>query len=524
MVPVDDKVEERARNTRRKTRALIRRDTIVARIRSVHALSKRVKAEPAILPNFLVSTSDLAAMWTSFVAEDESVLDCLIALDAVTEYSVDLQSQVCELITDIKIVLNKWSPTEAVNGQISSNGGVTALTLSVDGGVKSRLPEIPLSCFKGDFHEWPMFHDRFVALMDKHSQLSNSDKMYYLLDCLSGAAAEAVKGIPISSDHYELAVKVLNERFDKPRVVATALIEKLLNITPIQHESLSELTNFVATFGESVALLTSLNIPDLGSFILFSLASRALPIGVQKLFEVENSDSFPSFQVFTQFLKSRISVLENVTDSRKPTYSGKVHVNNLSSLARKSDKGGAVSFTVNKISGAPLDKCKCCNNQMHSLSACKKFMSEEEEDRISFARTNRLCFLCLSDKHWANRCRSNTKCTVCSRKHHVLLHSDAVDKTSGDIDSQLSVSIPCGSTSLVGEHNSPSIILGTALVHIRDKSGTLQTVRTLVDSASQVARIVKFIPVFWLNPYCDSRRGYCPPLRPISLDNHYNRG
>lgn len=50
-------------------------------------------------------------------------------------------------------------------------------------------------------------------------------------------------------------------------------MQKLLNITPVQQESLSEVTKIVAEFGEYVSLLTSLNIPDLGSFILFSLAS-----------------------------------------------------------------------------------------------------------------------------------------------------------------------------------------------------------------------------------------------------------
>jgi len=39
------------------------------------------------------------------------------------------------------------------------------------------------------------------------------------------------------------------------------------------------------------------------------------------------------------------------------------------------------------------------------------------------------------------------------------------------------------------EHNTPSVILGTALVHILDRAGTHQSVRALVDSASQVSAI-----------------------------------
>lgn len=220
---------------------------------------------------------------------------------------------------------------------------------------------------------------------------------------------------------------------------------------------MSELTKFVAAFDESVSLLTSLNIPDLGSFILLSLASMVLPFGVRKLFEVENSDDHPSFQALTQFLKSRISILENVTESRKPVQPGKSPVNHFSSRSRKLDKSYAVAFTVTKTDRTSPNNCKCCDNNSHTLSACKKFASWFSEDRIKLAQTNRLCFLCLSDKHWFNRCGSTTKCTLCSRKHHSLLHPKSVHIPSGGADPQSSVSIPCASTSLVGEHSTPSV-------------------------------------------------------------------
>jgi len=55
--PVDDKAKERKHNTRLKTLAMTCRDTVVARIRSVHALSRRVEAEPDIHSTFLIAAS-----------------------------------------------------------------------------------------------------------------------------------------------------------------------------------------------------------------------------------------------------------------------------------------------------------------------------------------------------------------------------------------------------------------------------------------------------------------------------------
>lgn len=124
-----------------------------------------------------------------------------------------------------------------------------------------------------------------------------------------GPADEVVKGIPPPANHYDLAFQVLNERSNKLQLVATALLEKLC-IALIQHESLGDLSNFVSMFDESVSLLTFFDIPDLGSFILFLLASRSFRVGIRKLFEVEYSDNYLSFNDLTQFHKSKVSILD----------------------------------------------------------------------------------------------------------------------------------------------------------------------------------------------------------------------
>jgi hypothetical protein len=100
-----------------------------------------------------------------------------------------------------------------------------------------------------------------------------------------GSAAEAVRSIPVASDSYDLAWTTLSNSFNRPRMVATSLVDKLLNVPSSTQESLPELTRFLCEFSESVSLLNALNIPVLGSFLLFALAFRRLPITTRKLFE-----------------------------------------------------------------------------------------------------------------------------------------------------------------------------------------------------------------------------------------------
>lgn len=156
----------------------------------------------------------------------------------------------------------------------NSNGAHPMSVGSMDG---ARLPKIPLPSFSGDIYSWVFFRDRFGSMVDQRPNLSNADKMYYLHGCLRGEALDAVRGIPTSGDNYKLAWSTLQALYDRPRLVASSLVEKLIKVQMSSHESLTDLIKFVSLFDENVAVLKSMSIPDLGDFILFTLASRCLP-------------------------------------------------------------------------------------------------------------------------------------------------------------------------------------------------------------------------------------------------------
>jgi len=88
--------------------------------------------------------------------------------------------------------------------------------------------------------------------------------MYYLVDCLRGTASDAIRGIPMSEDNYDLAWSKIEQRFNRPRLVAMPLIDKLFQLPVSTHKSLMDFSRFVSEFSESLSLLKALDIPDLG--------------------------------------------------------------------------------------------------------------------------------------------------------------------------------------------------------------------------------------------------------------------
>ncbi|XP_022170488.1 uncharacterized protein LOC111033862, partial [Myzus persicae] len=101
--------------------------------------------------------------------------------------------------------------------------------------------------------------------------------------------------------------------------------------------------------------------------------------------------------------------------------------------------------------------------------------------------------VCFAEGHMSFKCPSS--CAICKRRHHALLHREANSKPVAP------------SAALLGRQQAPTVLLGTALVHVRDTVGSCRTVRALIDSASQISAITStccdrlgFKPSRWTVP------------------------
>lgn len=476
------------------SRTTLRRTTAISQIRRIHAMSLRIPHEPQLSAEFSVNASDLDALWAQFKTDNDEVLDCLLVLDRIDEYTPDLSAEVRELVNASMAVATSLIPkgVEAIDFSYIQNKMKSVLTLPDETNTSfSRLPEIPLPSFAGDFREWPSFRDKFSTLVDGRTTLSTVDKMYYLVSCLKGSAAEAVQGIPVAADNYQLVWSTLSDRFNRPRLVATALVDQLLRASTMTQESLHDLSAFLGNFHEANSLLTALKIPDLGSFILFSMAFRCLPTHTRKLFEAQSTADYPSITQLLEFVKSRVAILEVVSDPKKggvTTMSQKVVRSTGSSGKGGEQAGKRSSYRPTSLVTARGDsKCPCCSDP-HKLTSCAQFKSWSSDDRAAWTREHKLCLNCFSADHWVPRCKIKSNCNKCSRKHNSLLHGAEGEHHSNNETPPATVSM-CASVRRSPVPPETAVLLGTALVHVRDRAGSMHTLRALVDCASQISAI-----------------------------------
>jgi len=345
-----------------------------------------------------------------------------------------------------------------------------------------RLPEIPLPRFSGDLADWPVFRDRFIASVDSRTDVPDIEKFYHLLGCLDLEASEVVKGITVSSETYSLAWSALVDRFDKPRRLASFMLDTILSAPIIQQESVSALNKFLNNFDENIAVLKSLEIPDLGDFLLFSIAFRSLPVSSRRLFEMANSEEYPKAQELSKFVKNRIQVLELAGEAPSVSGTKDKHLKPFKST-KELPKGRKPSTTLvaTKPDGTSLseiEKCPHCNGS-HMLSKCPGFKGLSVDDRYEVVSKHKLCMTYFSSQHWSNK----ESCSKCKRRHNLLPHRDTQPSQSTAVQQAPAV--------MLGTKPSTSVLLGTAVVLVRDAGGDVQPVRALLDSGSQISVITK---------------------------------
>ncbi|KRX35342.1 hypothetical protein T05_1863 [Trichinella murrelli] len=107
-----------------------------------------------------------------------------------------------------------------------------------------RLPQCALPKFDGDVTKFWEFWDQFESSVHQQRDLSDAVKLVYLRDCLTGDALRAIAGLSAANADYQVAVRRLKERFDRP-VVATRIL--LLNLvgTPIRGWVVKALSNHI---------------------------------------------------------------------------------------------------------------------------------------------------------------------------------------------------------------------------------------------------------------------------------------
>ena len=98
-----------------------------------------------------------------------------------------------------------------------------------------RLPEVKLAIFKGNFGEWETFWSSFRTNVDIWNDIERSTKFIYLAQSLEGEPKEMISGLAITDDNYNLAIRILRDRYDNASKQTNILIQRFHTLPTPKH-------------------------------------------------------------------------------------------------------------------------------------------------------------------------------------------------------------------------------------------------------------------------------------------------
>jgi len=207
------------------------------------------------------------------------------------------------------------------------------------------------------------------------------------------------------------------------------------------------------------------------------MAFRCLPIATRELFEntITSSGDYPTIEVLLKCVKSRVFILEIISDSRSGNFSSQSKSSRPSNRKGDRSSNSDHQHAASLITTKPERSCPFCKAH-HKLETCEQFLALAVSERSDWMREHSLCFNCFSDSHWSNRCRSKPGCKHCSRNRHTLLHTNGRNTKEKTTEPNPKSSL-CASHPVPTASTSSSVLLGRALVHVQDRSGTWKIMR-----------------------------------------------
>ncbi|XP_072400634.1 uncharacterized protein [Diabrotica undecimpunctata] len=339
-----------------------------------------------------------------------------------------------------------------------------------------RLPQLSLPTFDGSFDQWLFFRDSFTFIIHENSSMSKVQKFHYLRLSLQGKAADKVKSLQLCDANYDIAWKLLKDRFEDKQFLIKNHIKALFDLPTLTKESYYGLTSIRDGIEKNLNALEVLQRPtEHWDHLIIYLVTNKFDNTTKRAWESRtDARNIPTLQHLLTFLEERCRILSSITQHQDDTASKQPH---------RQTRSFVSTTTTN---------CTLCNAS-DSLYTCDKFLKLTPLEKLNTAKRLRLCINCLGTNHVTRNCKSSG-CRKCGKIHHTLLHFQNNDKEQIQATQSTSKnntgSIPSTPNEIVSLTSSisspPQTLLSTACITVFDNFNNPHQCRVLLDSGSQI--------------------------------------
>lgn len=352
-----------------------------------------------------------------------------------------------------------------------------------------RLPILEIPTFNGDKLKWSEFWDTFEASVDKNTNISDIEKLNYLLSKLSGEAKHSVSGILLSNENYTVVVDLLKERYGDLQTVINSHYVELINLKSAQNtpRGLRSLYDQIEKHLRSLQALEQ----DIDQDVFISMITSKIPKEVLIQLEIQKGACNKwTVKELRELFKQYIAARERAEQQFSPTKSestGEPYKPMIMVSSAEALVAGAQGVSNRKEKPTLSSRCRFCDGY-HWSDECPRYTTMDARKQ----RIKGCCYLCLRDGHNASEClKRGSRCYYCKQQnhHHRSLCPQRFGPTHRE-SAKLAEEIPM-EDGLVHTENSlissgEMVLMQTARAAIQNPAnGHRHNTRLLLDSGSQ---------------------------------------
>lgn len=394
-----------------------------------------------------------------FMAESETIDDLRdkfeVCLDEINRITVSLDPSAIpdyanfdsfeDLYTRVKRTRNKLSAVVTTERSHEASKPTKSVL---------KLQPLVIPSFDGRPENWNLFYQSFRVNIHLNDQLSDSQRVQYLISKLTGDALKFTAGIVPTGETYHILWDSLVKKYQDKRALGTYYLNNILDLTNCSHNA-NNLDMFISMFSASMSALQQLEIPDLTDFVFMQCALRKMDVQTIQAFELSvRSIEIPTSQMLICFVQDQAKILErsytrtnnwnktpasNSSRNRNArdqhTYKSFVASEPITDDAPALCKQTAIApstaqFTsMHSASSAVGKQCALCGTTDHTqLYHCPQFKKLDARGRYQLIKSKHGCVNCVSTLHNLSNCNSSSVCEFCKKRHHTLLHFEYSNK------------------------------------------------------------------------------------------------
>ncbi|KAI4481540.1 hypothetical protein M0802_013960 [Mischocyttarus mexicanus] len=187
--------------------------------------------------------------------------------------------------------------------------------------VNSRLPELTVPRFEGEYLKWPELKAMFSSVIGERENLSELERFQYLKSVVAGSAATLINHLPPMDSSFSTAWSLLIARYENERLIVNSHLERLLALEPMKYRRSSSLLKAVDIINETTQGLLALTGQDCLNCLMVHLIVRQLDRDTRENWEstLSNSTKYPTLGQLIAFLTMRARTLETLERTTQPT-------------------------------------------------------------------------------------------------------------------------------------------------------------------------------------------------------------